>query len=262
MAASIGQELRSARTERGTELIEAERVTKIRVKFLEAMEEDRWEDLPGPPYTRSFLSSYAHFLGLDEEEILDRYKREAEPPEHLEAIPSKVIQSGSLTPPRSVRPTALVIAGLVVVILLGVVIGVSVGGSGGGSGEQKKGQKSAKAKGSGRTSGSTTSPATGTGTTTTAASEVSLELRATDLVWVCVVDDRGRPEVNSETLNPGDTRGPFEGSTFEATFGNGSIEMTVNGEPAKVPQLAEPLSFRVTPEGSERLDPGSGPTCT
>jgi cytoskeleton protein RodZ len=260
MAASIGQELRSARAERGTELIEAERVTKIRVKFLEAMEEDRWEDLPGPPYTRGFLSSYAHFLGLDEEEILDRYKREAEPPEHLEAIPSKVIQPGSLATPRSVRPTALVIAGLVVVILLGVVIGVSLGGSGG-DGEQKKGQKSAKSKGSGGTS-SSTSPVTSTGPTTTTSSEVSLELRATDLVWVCVVDDRGRPEVNSETLNPGDTRGPFEGPTFEATFGNGSIEMTVNGEPARVPRLAEPLSFRVTPEGAERLDPGSGPTCT
>jgi cytoskeleton protein RodZ len=260
MAASIGQELRSARTERGIELSEAERVTKIRTKFLEAMEEDRWEDLPGPPYTRAFLSSYAHFLGLDEKEIVDRYKREAEPPDHLEAIPSQVIQPGSLMPPRSVRPPALVIAGLVVVILLGVVIGVSLGGSDGG-GEHKKGQKSAKANGSGTSRSTTGGTSTGT-TSTTTASEVSLELRATDLVWVCVVDDRGRPEVNSETLSAGETRGPFEGSTFEATFGNGSIEMTVNGEPAKVPQLAEPLSFRVTPEGTERLDPGSGPTCT
>jgi cytoskeletal protein RodZ len=260
MAASIGQELRSARTERGIELSEAERVTKIRTKFLEAMEENRWEDLPGPPYTRGFLSSYAHFVGLDEEEILDRYKREAEPPEHLEVIPSTVIQPGSLTPPRSVRPTALVMAGLVAVILLGVVIGVSLGGSDGG-GEHKKGQKSAKAKGSGKSSSTTGGTSTGT-TSTTTASEVSLELRATDLVWVCLVDDRGRPEVNSETLSGGETRGPFEGSTFEATFGNGSIEMTVDGEPAKVPQLAEPLSFRVTPGGTERLDPGSGPSCT
>ena len=39
------------------------------------------------------------------------------------------------------------------------------------------------------------------------------------------------------------------------------IELTVNGEPAKVPQLAEPVSFRITPDGTRRLSPGGGPTC-
>src|SRR5215211_4690868 len=132
MAASVGHELREARRDRGIELSEVERVTKIRVKFLEAMEEDRWEDLPGPPYNRSFLSSYAQFLGLDAQALLERYKETAEPPEHADAVPPTVIRTGSLSQPKSTRPTALVIAGLVVVILLGVVIGVSLGGSDGG----------------------------------------------------------------------------------------------------------------------------------
>ncbi|MGH2986186.1 MAG: helix-turn-helix domain-containing protein, partial [Solirubrobacterales bacterium] len=43
----IGQTLREARAGRGIELDEAERVTKIRIKYLRAMEEDRWEVLPG-----------------------------------------------------------------------------------------------------------------------------------------------------------------------------------------------------------------------
>src|SRR5262245_4459866 len=250
MAASIGQQLQKARNQRRVELSEAERATKIRVKFLEAMEKDRWEDLPGPPYNRSFLASYAGFLGLDDQALLRQYRETAEPPEHAEALPPTVIHTGSLHPPRSVRPMVLWIAGLVVVILLGVVIGVSVGGSGDGGGQHQKAHKGANETGRGVSSASTTTPATTTGTTTTPGS-VSVELRATDLVWVCMVDDRGRPQINSETLTAGETRGPFDGSSFEATFGNGSIEMSVNGTPAKVPQLAEPVSFRISPQGTK-----------
>src|SRR5262249_13780929 len=211
MAASIGQQLRNAREERGVELSEAERATKIRVKFLDAMENDRWEELPGPPYNRSFLSTYAGFLGLDKQALLREFKETAEAPEHAQALPPTVIHSGSLSPPRAVRPMALWIAGLVVVILLGVVIGVSLGGSGDGNGHHRKAHREASANGtgSGGTSASTTS-ATTTGTTTSAGS-VSVELRATDLVWVCMVDDQGRPQVNSETLSAGETRGPFDG---------------------------------------------------
>jgi cytoskeletal protein RodZ len=258
MAASIGEQLRKAREERGAELSEGESATKIRLKFLQAMEEDRWEELPGPPYNRSFLASYAEFLGLDAQAVVEEYKRTAEPPGHAEAVPPTAIHTGSLRPPRSARPTALIIAGLVAVILLGVVIGVSLGGSGNGGGDHKT-RKQASANGQGRNS-STTTPTASTGTTSTA-TQVSVALRATDLVWVCLVDARGRPEVNSETLTAGETRGPYDGPGFEATFGNGSIELTVNGEAAKVPQLAEPVSFRITPDGTRRLSPGGGPTC-
>ena len=68
MAPRVGQVLREARSERGIKLSEVERVTKIREKFLLAMEEERWEALPAPVYARSFLSAYARFLGLDDHE--------------------------------------------------------------------------------------------------------------------------------------------------------------------------------------------------
>jgi cytoskeletal protein RodZ len=256
MAASIGQQLRKARDERGVELSEAERVTKIREKFLQAMEEDRWDELPGPPYNRGFLSSYAGFLDLDAEAVVDEYKRTAEPPGHAEAVPPTVIHSGSVRRPRSLSPTVLLIAGLVAVILLGIVIGVSLGGNGGG--QHQSARKQAATHPGHKTS---PTPAATTGTTTSAGTRVSVELRATDLVWVCLVDERGRPEVNSETLTAGEKRGPYDGTAFEATFGNGSVDLTVNGAPAKVPQLAEPISLRITPEGARRLSPGGGPTC-
>jgi cytoskeletal protein RodZ len=258
MAPQVGQALREARTERGVELSEVERVTKIRVKFLEAMEDDRWDELPAPAYARGFLSIYARYLGLDEGVLLDRYRTTVERADTAEPIPSGVVQSGQLRRNRSRRPkkpVAILIAGLVAVVALALVIVGSIGGSGdGGKAAKDHGEKSA-----GPTPAKTTTSTTPT--TSTPASGVSVELRATADVWVCLVTDQGDPVVNSETLAADETRGPFEGSAFDVTFGNGSVELTVDGEPAKVPSLAEPLGYRITPSGVRPLDPSAQPTC-
>jgi cytoskeletal protein RodZ len=258
MAPQVGQVLREARTERGIELSEVERVTKIRVKFLQAMEEDRWEALPAPAYERGFLSIYARFLGLDEQALLDQYTRTVEGADRPEPIPETVIRPGVLRQNRpsrrainlNLRQVATVLAGVVVVGVLALVIVGSIGGSsnGGGGGHKDRGGKS-----SGSTAVTTTTQPT--------SSEVSLELRSTADVWVCLVDDRGRALVNGETLTAEEGRGPFNGSRFEVTFGNGSVEMTVDGQPAQIPPVAQPLGYRITAEGVSKLSPSSQPTC-
>jgi cytoskeletal protein RodZ len=86
MAPTIGETLRKARTERGVELSEVEQATKIRAKFLEAMEKDRWGALPAPVYARGFLDIYARYLGLDQRALLDEYRQTVEG-EQLEPIP-------------------------------------------------------------------------------------------------------------------------------------------------------------------------------
>jgi hypothetical protein len=88
-----------------------------------------------------------------------------------------------------------------------------------------------------------------------------VELRPSADVWVCLVDDRGRPLVDGETLASGESRGPFTAPGFELTLGNGSLEMTVNGQPADVPPSASPLNYRITSSGVKQLDAASGPTC-
>ncbi|HEX2359557.1 MAG TPA: hypothetical protein VHH72_07045, partial [Solirubrobacterales bacterium] len=79
--------------------------------------------------------------------------------------------------------------------------------------------------------------------------------------WVCLVDDRDRALVNGETLTSAERRGPFDGSAFEVTLGNGSVEMTVDGRPAVVPPVAEPLGYRITPRGVRELAPSLRPDC-
>ncbi len=62
---SICEKLRSARQARGIDLYRAERDTKIRVKYLQALECGDFAQLPAEVYARGFLRNYASYLGLD-----------------------------------------------------------------------------------------------------------------------------------------------------------------------------------------------------
>ena len=69
----IGSSLREARIRQGYDLNEAEVGTKIRGKYLDALEEERFDVLPAPTYVKGFLRSYADFLGLDGQLYVDEY---------------------------------------------------------------------------------------------------------------------------------------------------------------------------------------------
>ncbi|MDH7485539.1 MAG: DUF4115 domain-containing protein [Anaerolineae bacterium] len=82
----LGQWLRQAREAQGHSLAEVEEATRIRRRFLEALEAGRWEDLPSEVVGRGFLRNYALFLGLDPEEALTRLRGgEPTPPPTVEA---------------------------------------------------------------------------------------------------------------------------------------------------------------------------------
>jgi cytoskeletal protein RodZ len=69
----IGNSLREARLRHGIDLVDAESATKIRSKYLRALEDERFELLPAPTYVRGFLRAYADFLGLDGQLYVDEY---------------------------------------------------------------------------------------------------------------------------------------------------------------------------------------------
>src|SRR5579884_927332 len=66
----IGERLRSARLARGLSLDDVEAGTRIRRRFLEALEREEFDELPGPVYVRGFLRIYGEFLGIPAEELL------------------------------------------------------------------------------------------------------------------------------------------------------------------------------------------------
>ncbi len=106
---TVGQDLRSARQKRGEELKEIAKELKIRRDYLDAIEDSRFEALPGRTYAIGFVRTYAEYLGLDSAECIDRLKAEiagrGDAKEHAVA----------LSPPRERR---LPQGGIALVILL------------------------------------------------------------------------------------------------------------------------------------------------
>jgi hypothetical protein len=69
----IGYSLKAARERQGIDLTEAELATKIRAKYIRALEEEDFDALPADTYARGFLRTYADYLGLDGEIYVDEY---------------------------------------------------------------------------------------------------------------------------------------------------------------------------------------------
>lgn len=76
---SIGEELRQAREQLGASLLDVENETKIRTKYIIAMEKDDFDVLPGKVYVKGFLRTYARFLGLNGEALISQYKEQLGP---------------------------------------------------------------------------------------------------------------------------------------------------------------------------------------
>jgi cytoskeletal protein RodZ len=73
---TLPERLLAAREDKGVDLTRAERDTKIRARYLAALEHGEWRDLPGAVYTKGFLRNYALYLGLDPDEILEQWRLE------------------------------------------------------------------------------------------------------------------------------------------------------------------------------------------
>jgi cytoskeletal protein RodZ len=73
---SLPDRLTAARERKGVDLRRAERDTKIRVRYLSALESGDYRDLPGAVYTKGFLRNYAIYLALDPEDVLRQWRRE------------------------------------------------------------------------------------------------------------------------------------------------------------------------------------------
>ncbi len=112
----IGSSLRQARQHRKLELADVERATHIRVKYLGALEDDRFEVLPGPAYARGFLRTYAEFLGLDGDLLVDEFNTHVAPPEEEQPSlqPPSLRRAGSSL----ARPAAGIVVALVAAMLV------------------------------------------------------------------------------------------------------------------------------------------------
>jgi Helix-turn-helix domain/RodZ C-terminal domain len=248
----VGATLREARTRRKVDLSEVEAAIKIRLRYLRAMENEDWDVLPGGAYTRGFIRTYASYLGLDGERLAEEYRRAAEPaggeraPKRVEPVPT-----GARRPRRRLPGGVAIAFVALALIALVVAIGLVSGGGGGGGGAPSSrlghGNERKKAK-------KTTSTAAKPG--------IELRLAATGEVWVCVLDGAEKPLVAGEILEAGEEAGPYRSKGFTMAFGNGAVELKIDGKPVSTPPSNSPVAYEVGAEGKLKpLEEGERPTC-
>lgn len=113
----IGNALRTSRERQGIELGEVERETRIRARYLVALESEQFELLPARAYAKGFLRVYADFLGLDGRLIVAEFNARFPDAEQPELAPAQV--SVNVAPVWARRPPVL-LAAVLAVALLGV----------------------------------------------------------------------------------------------------------------------------------------------
>ena len=114
----IGSSLREARLRQNLDFPELEERTKIRPKYLRALEDERFDILPAPTYVRGFLRSYAEALGLDGQPFVDEYNSrftvgEDDPPLRARRVPVQRDRG-----PRESRIAALALVAIAVATAL------------------------------------------------------------------------------------------------------------------------------------------------
>ncbi len=118
---SVGSRLRNVREERGISLEDAHRSTKMHPRILEALEEDKLENILGETYVKAFLKKYAGYLGLDEEEIVMEYtsrhldQAKEEPVLKKEPIEGEKKKPGNITAVRIASLALIVVMGFAVI---------------------------------------------------------------------------------------------------------------------------------------------------
>jgi cytoskeletal protein RodZ len=112
----IGQDLKRERELRGISLKEIAEFTKINIRFLEALEEDRLDMLPGKFFTRGIIRGYAKYLGLEEEAVLNKYH---EALQHLDADDQEEDKTSTKSSPMNIQNVIRIAAfGATVIALL------------------------------------------------------------------------------------------------------------------------------------------------
>ena len=117
--AEIGEMLREARMRRRIDMTEVESATKIRGKYLRALENEEWDLLPGPTFVKTFLRTYAEYLGLDPRLLVEEYRQRYERPATQDLTPFAATRARGRARRRramSLGPV-FVIAGCVAVLL-------------------------------------------------------------------------------------------------------------------------------------------------
>jgi cytoskeleton protein RodZ len=233
---------------------EVEVRTKIRAKYLRALENEEWDLLPGEVYVKSFLRTYGAFLGLDTRQLLDEFKRQYEAPSDHELRPIAPLGRDR---DRDRGPSRMRIPPWVTVVVVLALVVAALGYVGSQTGGSK----------------TPTTPATHAATSPSrhsaqprrhrprAPARVKLQLIPTGQVYVCLVDGTGKRLIAGTIYSPGQTIPTESAAKLLLTLGNNAVQMKVNGVTIPVTPSAGSIGYEFQGRAHRTLPVAQQPRC-
>jgi cytoskeletal protein RodZ len=263
--AEIGETLREARMRRRIDMTEVETATKIRGKYLRALENEEWDLLPGPTFVKTFLRTYAEYLDLDSRLLVEEYRQRYERPSTQDLTPFAASRARGRAGRRRRRLAAmgpaLVVGGCVVLLLASLWL---LGSWPLGDEEQPAEPDRVGAPEPTPTPrASNDEPEQPARERERRPQQVRLQLVATAPVYVCVVDASGRQVIDEETLAPDTVTRTLRSRRFLTNFGNNGIRMRVNGRTYPVAASTGAIGYELLPgRRPRRLSDERRPDCS
>jgi transcriptional regulator with XRE-family HTH domain len=268
--ADIGATLREARMRQRIDISEIESETKIRAKYLRALENEEWDLLPGPTYVKSFLRTYAEALGLDGKLLIEEYKLRHE---RLSDVEMQPIRPPGAREPRRRRRAGSGRGWAVLAVIVGLVTALYfLGNSGGSNGgndaavttpSTPTSTTKARTSTTRRSSSSSASRAAARRRRQAQARLVRLRLVPTGPVYVCLKRAGGETVVNGRILQAGSRQPTYRSKRFRVLLGNSEVRLRVNGKTRSVTPSGGILGYEITPPGRVRpLPAGNRPACS
>jgi cytoskeleton protein RodZ len=255
---SIGDTLREARMRQRLDIADVESRTKIRAKYLRALENEEFGLLPGSTFVRTFLRTYAEVLGLDPHVLVEEYRTKFEPRDELELpvgpTPGGGDGGGRLARARRLTEAAgpgrgTIIAAALAGLLIGlIVLGVTANNDDG------NGKKAAQT-----TTGKEKRQKKRKRRPKPAPAVVSLQVAPNGPTYVCVTRGPAGETVFQGTISEPQT---FKGKKLRINLGRTAVELRVNGKPFPVKQVANPVGYEFSSTGSKELVGPERPTCS
>jgi cytoskeleton protein RodZ len=250
---NIGDTLREARMREHLDIADVEAKTKIRAKYLRALENEEFGMLPGPTFVKTFLRTYAEALGLDPQVLVEDYRATYESREEAEQLqplsPTAVARERRRAPGPPRGPWLLI--GLAVLVVVGglAIIGLVGGGDedgGAGGGEQ-----------AGGTTTEETAPTTETEQQPPAAPKrVVLRIVPNNEVYVCVDSGPGTEIRFNGIISEPQT---FRGRRLRVNLGKTDVQVTKNGKPVQIEPGPAAVGFAFTPRSTRPIPLGERP---
>jgi hypothetical protein len=263
----IGEVLKSARTRQGLDIRTVEEQTKIRIKYLRALEAEEWDVLPNPAYATGFLRTYAQLLGLDAEALVDEYRRQAGADYGVPLSPmgEGVLEARRRPGEPGGGPGLGVWIAAAAVLVVGVLLVLGLTGGDDDSGGNRAERRAARLEQRREERRKERRQERRQEQQEAQNQLVTLRLDVRSNVTVCLLGDSERPLIDGQVLFADSQEGPYEAERFELRFPSGydraQFQLVLNGEPRRLPERIGPVAFMITAPDRVRPAPTPGPEC-